>query len=122
VPGRDFGRPGTLPVGAGHDRSAVYALLFGDGDESESWLRAGEALSAACLTAANLRVSVVPLSGVIELASTRAILRHLLADFGYPHLVLRLGIADSEPAVLAHTPRLPTSQVIDTSPTRPDPP
>src|SRR6266540_2039431 len=31
VPGRDFGHPGTLPVGAGHDRAAVYAILYGEG-------------------------------------------------------------------------------------------
>jgi hypothetical protein len=29
VPGRDFRRPGTLPVGSGHDRAAVHAVLFG---------------------------------------------------------------------------------------------
>ncbi|MFG1955180.1 hypothetical protein [Micromonospora sp. NPDC048830] len=27
VPARDFGRAGTLPIGPGHDRGAVYALL-----------------------------------------------------------------------------------------------
>jgi hypothetical protein len=35
VPSRDFGRLGTLPVGAGHDRAAVYALLFGEGGAPE---------------------------------------------------------------------------------------
>ncbi len=28
VPGRDFGRAGTLPVGPGHDRAASYAVLY----------------------------------------------------------------------------------------------
>ncbi len=28
VPGRDFGRPGSLPIGPGHDRMAVYAMLL----------------------------------------------------------------------------------------------
>ena len=117
VPARDFGRHGTLPAGAGHDRSAVYALLYGDGDEPENWLRAGEALSAVWLTATTLGVSVVPLSGVIELASTRATIRRLLlADLGYPYLVLRLGIANPEPADMAHAPRIATAQLIDTSP------
>ena len=119
VPARDFGRHGTLPAGVGHDRSAIYALLYGDADEAGNWLRAGEALSAAWLTATNLGVSVVPLSGVIELASTRATIRSLLADLGYPYLVLRLGSANPEPADMAHTPRLATAQLIDTSPIRP---
>jgi hypothetical protein len=41
VLGRDFGRSGTSPIGAGHDRTAGYALPFGDSDEPVSWLRSG---------------------------------------------------------------------------------
>ena len=55
VPARDFGSPGNLPVGPGHDKAAVYGLLYGDEDEPDSWLRAGEALSALWLTATRLR-------------------------------------------------------------------
>jgi hypothetical protein len=110
VPGRDFGRTGTLPVGSGHDRAAVYALLFGAADDPASWLRSGEALSAAWLTATTLGVSVVPLSDVVEVTHTRQMLRHLLAGIGCPHLVLRLGIPDTEPAGYAHTPRLATTR------------
>ncbi|MBO4209219.1 nitroreductase, partial [Micromonospora echinofusca] len=105
VPGRDFGRPGTLPVGPGHDRAAVYGLLSGDEDEPESWLRAGEALSAAWLAATRLGVSVVPLSGVVEVPGTRQTLRGLLAGMGFPYLVLRLGVADPAHAGPPHTPR-----------------
>jgi nitroreductase len=119
VPARDFGRPGTLPVGPGHDRAAVYALLFGEDDEPESWLRAGEALSAAWLTATELGVSVVPLSGVIEVPGTRQTLRGMLAGLGYPYLVLRLGRADPEHAGPPRTPRLPATQLIDTSAVHP---
>jgi hypothetical protein len=111
VPGRDFGRTGTLPIGPGHDRAAVYALLFGAADDPVSWLRSGEALSAAWLTATTLGVSVVPLSDVVEVAYTRQTLRRLLAGVGCPHLVLRLGIADTEPAGYVHTPRLATTPV-----------
>jgi nitroreductase len=116
VPGRDFGRAGTLPVGAGHDRAAVYTLLFGDGDGPQDWLRAGEALSAAWLTATTIGVSVVPLSGVVEVAATSHTLRHLIAGLGYPYLALRLGIADPEQqGAPPRTPRLPATQVVDTS-------
>ncbi|WP_405111988.1 nitroreductase [Micromonospora sp. NBC_01405] len=118
VPGRDFGRPGILPVGQGHDRTAVYGLLFGDEDERDSWLRAGEALSAAWLTATRLGVSMVPLSGVVEVEGTRQALRQVLAGMGYPYLVLRMGIADPAHAGPPHTPRLPTEQVVDTSAVR----
>jgi nitroreductase len=116
VPSRDFGRAGTLSVGAGHDRAAVYALLFGDGDAPQDWLHAGEALSAAWLTATTIGVSVVPLSGVVEVAGTWHTLRRLLAGLGHPYLALRLGIADPEQdGPPPRTPRLPVAQVVDTS-------
>jgi hypothetical protein len=111
VPGRNFGRTGTLPIGSGHDRAAVYALLFGAADDAVSWLRSGEALSAAWLTATTLGVSVVPLCDVVEVAYTRQTLRWLLAGLGCPHLVLRLGIADTEPAGCVRTPRRATTPV-----------
>ncbi|MBF9128401.1 hypothetical protein I0C86_05260 [Plantactinospora sp. S1510] len=92
------------------------ALLFGDNDGPRDWLHAGEALSAAWLTAATVGVSVVPLSGVIEVAATWHTLRRLLAGLGQPYLAMRLGIAEPEPdGPLPRTPRLPVAQVIDMS-------
>ncbi|MFK3981029.1 Acg family FMN-binding oxidoreductase [Micromonospora sp. NPDC050397] len=115
VPERDFGRPGTLPVGPGHDAAASYLLLFGDDDEQSSWLRAGEALSAAWLTAVGLGVSVLPLSEAIEVESTRQALRQVLSGLGHPYLVLRVGFADPDHAGPAHTPRLRSDQVVETA-------
>ncbi|WP_200215876.1 Acg family FMN-binding oxidoreductase [Micromonospora coerulea] len=115
VPGRDFGHPGTLPIGPGHDRAAVYGILWYTEDEPDSWLRAGEGLSAAWLTATRLGVSMVPLSGVVETDGTRQTLRQMLAGLGFPYLAMRLGIADRANAGPPHTPRLPTEQVVDTS-------
>lgn len=118
VPGRDFVTPGRLPIGPGHDRSAVYALLYGDDDEAESWLRAGEALSAAWLVATEFGVGMLPLSGVVENVSARQALRRMIAALGYPYLVLRLGIPDPAHAGPPHTPRLPAEAVVDTSAVR----
>ncbi|MEU7876195.1 nitroreductase [Dactylosporangium sp. NPDC049140] len=115
VPGRDFGRGGTLPIGTGHDKTAVYALLFGDADEPANWLRTGEALSAAWLTATTLGVSVVPLSHVIEVLPARLTLRRLINGLGSPHLVLRLGVADPEHPGYVHTPRLAATPTTDSS-------
>jgi hypothetical protein len=113
VPGRDFGHPGTLPIGAGHDRAAVYAILYGDEDDPAGWLRGGEALSAGWLTATELGVSVLPLSAAVEVTGTRITLRRLLSGLGYPYLVLRLGMADPEHHGPPHTTRLPAQQVIE---------
>lgn len=113
VPDRDFGRAGTLVVGSGHDRAASYLLLYGDDDEPSSWLRAGEALSAAWLTAETLGVSVLPLSVAIEVAGTRQILRRLLSGLGHPYLVLRLGIADPDQPGPPRTPRTSPAGLVE---------
>jgi nitroreductase len=118
VPARDFGAPGTLPMGPGHDRAASYAVLWGDDDEPDSWLRAGEALTAAWLTATDLGVSLVPLSGAIEVTSTRESLRAMLSGLGHPYIAIRLGLADPDEAGPPHTPRLPAAQTVDTSAVR----
>ena len=116
VPGRLFGHPGTLPIGSGHDRAAAYALLYGDEDDAERWLEAGEALSTVWLTATALNVSVLPLSDVISVPATREALRRMLRTFDHPYLALRLGIAEPQSATPARTPRLPVTQLIDTVP------
>jgi nitroreductase len=110
VPGRDFAHAGTLPVGAGHDRAAAYAVLYGPGDEPADWLRAGEALSAGWLAATERGMAVLPYSAVVELPAIRAALRRVLASVGYPYLVLRLGTAAQAPP---HTRRLPVSQTVE---------
>jgi hypothetical protein len=42
----------------------------------------------------------------------------MLAGLGYPHLALRLGLADPDHAGPPHTPRMPASQTVDTSAVR----
>ena len=79
------------PLRTGHDDAAVYAILFGTEDTPGAWLRAGEALSAAWLTALEHGTSVLPLSSVAEVETTRVILRRLMAQLGEPFLVLRFG-------------------------------
>ncbi|MEQ4300074.1 nitroreductase [Plantactinospora sp. B6F1] len=113
VPGRDFVRAGTLAVGPGHDRAARYAILYGPGDQPADWLRAGMALSAGWLSATELGVTVLPFSSVIELPSTRQVLRAVVSNLGHPYLVVRLGTADPATAGPPHTPRLPAAQTIE---------
>lgn len=113
VPGRDFGHHGDLPVSTGHDRNAGYAVLYGPNDQPVDWLRAGEALSSAWLTAVELGVSVLPLSAAIEVAGTRQTVRRLVADLGHPYLVVRLGMLDTDDPGPPHAPRLPAQQHID---------
>ena len=113
VPGRYFGRVGDLPVGSGHDTTAVYAILYGDEDTPMAWLRAGEALSSVWLVAIEHDLALVPLSAAVEVIETRLALRRMLADVGEPFLVLRLGLADPDHPGPPHTPRLPADQVVE---------
>jgi hypothetical protein len=113
VPGRDFGNTGDLTGVGGHDASAIFGVLYGAGEDRLDWLRAGEALSAAWLTATTLGVSLLPLSAPVEVAVTREAVRRLLADLGRPYLALRLGTANVEDNGVTRTPRLPVDQIIE---------
>jgi hypothetical protein len=76
-------------------------------------------LSAAWLAAQEHGVSVVPLSAAVEVRTTREALRAVIAGMGWPHIAMRLGIADPAHVGPPHTPRMLANQVIDTSPVRP---
>lgn len=113
VAGRRFGHAGTLPTGAGHDRAATYALLYGDCDDPDGWLKAGEALSTMWLAATAMDVSVLPMGDVVAVPGTREALRRMLKPFDHPYLALRLGIVDPATGAPPRTPRLPTAQLVE---------
>jgi nitroreductase len=111
VPGRDFGVEGTLEAAPGHDESAVYAVLYGSGDRPADWLRAGEALSAAWLDAVAMGLTLLPVSSPAEIPGARLRLGRLVANVGFPYLVVRLGMA--HPDGPAGTPRLPVERIVE---------
>ncbi|HEY3007485.1 MAG TPA: nitroreductase [Micromonosporaceae bacterium] len=114
VPAREFalGVAPAMDAGSGTDRGAVFAILFGDSDEPIGWLRGGEALSAVLLTATAAGLSAGPSSDVMEVGSTRELLRGLIARVGYPYLVLRFGTKAAAADVPA-APRRDPADVID---------
>jgi nitroreductase len=107
------GLVGDLPLSAGHDRAAIYAILYGRAETRYGWLRGGEALSAAWLAATEFGLSVMPLSATIEVSGTRQALRRLVSHLGEPYLVLRLGVPNTVTPGPPDTPRLPTEQVVE---------
>jgi hypothetical protein len=113
VPHRDLGSSGTLATGPEADRAATYVVIFGEQDTADGWLCAGQALSAAWLTATEQGVTVLPFSAPMEVPATRTILRRLLAGIGHPYLVLRLGMSDPHHPGPPHTPRLEPTQVVE---------
>jgi len=92
---------GRLPAGPGDDSGARYLILWGDRDGRRAWLRAGQALSAVLLTAAELGLAASPMTDLVEVASTRIQLRRLLSWQGHPYAVLRVGVAAADLGVPA---------------------
>jgi len=73
------------------DTAARYGVLFADGDEPRDWLAAGEAPSAVLLTATADGLASSIMSDLIEVESSRTILRTLLGHIGQPMAVIRVG-------------------------------
>ncbi|WP_210435298.1 nitroreductase family protein [Saccharopolyspora sp. ASAGF58] len=115
MPERDFAlvAEGELPVPI-LDDGAVLAVLATRGDSYESWLAAGEALSAVLLSATKQRLATCPLSQVGEVGTARNQVRdQVLGGSGFPQMVIRLGwpVTSEFPGPL--TPRRPLSEVVE---------
>ncbi|MGV9610957.1 nitroreductase family protein [Nocardia xishanensis] len=80
-------------VTAGPDHADVLVLAT-PGDDRLAQLRAGEAMSAVLLTAANIGLATCPLSAPLDSADRRLQLRHdVFDDSAHPQIVLRVGQA-----------------------------
>ncbi|MFI7680156.1 Acg family FMN-binding oxidoreductase [Actinophytocola sp. NPDC049390] len=88
---------GTLPdaeTGRGERDAGELLVLATTDDDLVSVLRAGEAASAALLTATHLGLATCPLSQALEVEDTRSLIRaQILDDVAFPHLILRVGWA-----------------------------
>ncbi|EXG82491.1 Acg family FMN-binding oxidoreductase [Cryptosporangium arvum] len=92
---------GRLPAGPGNDSGARYLILWGNQDGRRAWLRAGQALSAVLLTAAESGLAASPMTDLVEVTDTRVSLRRLLSWQGHPYAVLRVGVAAADLGVPA---------------------
>ncbi len=88
---------GTRPdaeTGRGENDAGDLLVLATTGDDLVSVLRAGEAMSAALLTATDLGLATCPLSQALEVADTRSLIRARVLDgAAFPHLIMRVGWA-----------------------------
>jgi nitroreductase len=107
LPGRPFADPELRqPTGtAGEDDETVLLVLATASDDRMSQLRAGEATSAALLTATSLGLATCPLTEPLEIADTRETVRTKVTGGGYPQMVIRLGWAPLNADPLPATPR-----------------
>lgn len=88
--------------GGSTDRTAPgperLALIITDHDHPTEWLRAGEALERVLLEATRSGYAVGLSSQIAEVPSVRTELRRSLRIDGYPHVLLRIGVAPASPA------------------------
>ena len=88
-------------------------ILYTAGDDRVSWLRAGEATSAVLLAATAFGLASCPLSEPLEVPEVRHDVRtELLADSGFPQMIIRTGWAATNSGPLPATPRRPIDDVV----------
>ncbi|WP_067469855.1 Acg family FMN-binding oxidoreductase [Actinomadura macra] len=105
-PPRDFARGqgwGVKPPqdtdGSGGDEvslTGVVVLLVTTGDAPADWLRAGQALQAVLLRAAEQGFSVAYHTQALQVPELRAFIRTHFCGDAHPQLLLRLGVPDSQ--------------------------
>jgi len=95
------------------ESSDGLVVIGTDEDDQRAWLLAGEALSEMWLAATVDGLSVVPLSQVIELQSTRESLRHeVLGGLTVPQIITRIAWQEIGRSDLPRTPRRPLDEVL----------
>jgi nitroreductase len=100
VPVRDFDTTGAgeLPTETRSGMNQCLMLLGTDTDSREAWLRGGEALERVLLEIARHGYAASPITQLIEMPNTRAMLRQQLRLTMHPHVLLRVGRAPATPA------------------------
>ncbi|TDV42566.1 Acg family FMN-binding oxidoreductase [Actinophytocola oryzae] len=107
---------GTLPeteTGRGEGDAGELLVLATVADDVVSVLRAGEAASAALLTATSIGLATCPLSQALEIIDTRTLIRDQVLDgAAVPHLILRTGWAPTAATPLPPSPRRATGDTV----------
>ncbi len=76
----------------------LVILLGTPGDDARSWLEAGRALGRLLVRASLDGVFASPMTQVLEVPATRAMLAGQLGLLGYPQILLRLGYGHGRPS------------------------
>lgn len=92
VPVRDFelGTLGEVPMATG-DEQPAFGVLFTAADDSESRLRAGEALIRVLVRAEDLKLACSMVSQPVDFPGVRERVRVLMSWVDHPHMLIRFG-------------------------------
>ncbi|MGO9558410.1 MAG: Acg family FMN-binding oxidoreductase [Acidimicrobiales bacterium] len=114
---RDFEQAKPGPVGAPPSGTEppspehpLVIVLGTDSDDPHAWLTAGRALGRVLLRAAADGVSASPMTQVLEVPATRAMLAGQLDLVGHPQMLLRMGYGHGQPT----SPRRAVGDVLST--------
>lgn len=104
-PANQASEPGLPPPGE-HPLAAVIGTV---GDDTASWLEAGEALGRLLLFAVTRGIAASPMTQVLEIPAIRAQFADAAGVLGHPQMLLRLGYASGH----GSTSRRPLSDVLE---------
>ncbi|NNH69319.1 NAD(P)H nitroreductase [Nocardia uniformis] len=102
----------TARVELPSDRSTVIVLST-DTDTAEDLVRCGESLSTVLLESTVAGFSTCPLTHLIELRGSRAIVRELTGRSELPQVLVRIGIAAEPDDDVLPTPRRPLAEILE---------
>ncbi|WP_054814714.1 Acg family FMN-binding oxidoreductase [Nocardia arizonensis] len=94
---------------------ARLIVLSTDGDTTEQWLRAGEALSAVLLECTTAGQATCALTHLTELSAARRLLAGLIRHPLDPQVVVRIGTSDNY-RLYPKTPRRPVTEFLTFAP------
>ncbi len=107
---------GTLPdaeTGRGENDAGDLLVLVTTDDGLVSILGAGEAMSAALLSATDLGLAACPLPQAVEVADTKSLIRARVLDgAAFRHLILRVGWAHIAAPPPPESQRMATSDTV----------
>ncbi|MEV6426397.1 NAD(P)H nitroreductase [Nocardia sp. NPDC051463] len=92
---------------------SVILVLSTDGDTPGELVRCGEVLSTVLLECTLAGFATCPLTHVIEVPQSRALVRTLIDRSGLPQALIRVGTAPEATQNAPETPRRPLAEILD---------
>ncbi|MGQ4600971.1 Acg family FMN-binding oxidoreductase [Nocardia sp. R6R-6] len=94
------------------DDQAGLLVLSSTGNTIADWLHTGEALSALLLECTAEGLATCALTHITELPAARNAIDSALSSAGVPQVIVRVGVAPTEPEPGPPTPRRPVSEIL----------